>query len=180
MTPLQTELSREHKERLGRFSAAAASYRAQQLPPPIPPTPKPPPPPLPPEPMPPQPEASPPIRAPWFYIIGDASYPKITAIQHVVARQYNISLVDLLSHRRTAAIVGPRQIAMYLAKRLTLKSLPEIGRRFNGRDHTTVLHAVRKIEGLLEHDADVSHEINVLETLLKPAALPGEQVEVVS
>jgi chromosomal replication initiator protein len=124
---------------------------------------------------------SPPIRkAPWFYIIECVSYPKITAIQHVVARHYDISVIDLLSHRRTARIVAPRQVAMYLAKRLTLKSLPEIGRRFNGRDHTTVLHAVRKIEGLLQHDADVSHEINVLETLLKPAALPQEQIEVVS
>ena len=74
---------------------------------------------------------------------------KIEDIQRVVARQYNVSRADLLSSRRTANVVRPRQIAMYLAKTLTLRSLPEIGRRFGGRDHTTVLHAVRKIEGLV-------------------------------
>ena len=61
-------------------------------------------------------------------------------------RRYNVSRSDILSERRTAAVVQPRQIAMYLSKVLTLRSLPEIGRRFGGRDHTTVLHAVRKIE----------------------------------
>ena len=71
---------------------------------------------------------------------------KIEDIQRVVARQYNVSRSDLLSSRRTANVVRPRQVAMYLAKTLTLRSLPEIGRRFGGRDHTTVLHAVRKIE----------------------------------
>ena len=75
---------------------------------------------------------------------------KIEDIQRVVARQYNVSRADLLSSRRTANVVRPRQVAMYLAKTLTLRSLPEIGRRFGGRDHTTVLHAVRKIENLVE------------------------------
>ncbi len=70
---------------------------------------------------------------------------RIEDIQRVVARQYNVSRADLLSSRRTANVVRPRQVAMYLAKVLTLRSLPEIGRRFGGRDHTTVLHAVRKI-----------------------------------
>ncbi|MGY4449335.1 chromosomal replication initiation ATPase DnaA [Bradyrhizobium sp. i1.3.1] len=74
---------------------------------------------------------------------------KIEDIQRVVARQYNVSRSDLLSSRRTANVVRPRQVAMYLAKTLTLRSLPEIGRRFGGRDHTTVLHAVRKIEALV-------------------------------
>ena len=76
---------------------------------------------------------------------------KIEDIQRIVARQYNVSRADLLSSRRTANVVRPRQVAMYLAKTLTLRSLPEIGRRFGGRDHTTVLHAVRKIENLVEH-----------------------------
>ena len=71
---------------------------------------------------------------------------RIEDIQRIVARQYNVSRADLLSSRRTANVVRPRQVAMYLAKILTLRSLPEIGRRFGGRDHTTVLHAVRKIE----------------------------------
>ncbi len=74
---------------------------------------------------------------------------KIEDIQRVVARQYNVSRSDLLSARRTANVVRPRQVAMYLAKVLTLRSLPEIGRRFGGRDHTTVLHAVRKIAFLV-------------------------------
>ena len=73
----------------------------------------------------------------------------IEDIQRVVARQYDVSRSDMLSARRTANVVRPRQIAMYLAKTLTLRSLPEIGRKFGGRDHTTVLHAVRKIEGLV-------------------------------
>jgi len=75
--------------------------------------------------------------------------PSVTRIQEVVARQYGVSRFDLLSSRRTANIVRPRQVAMYLCKTLTLRSLPEIGRRFGGRDHTTVLHAVRKISWLV-------------------------------
>jgi chromosomal replication initiator protein len=63
-------------------------------------------------------------------------------------------------------VVRPRQIAMYLAKVLTLRSLPEIGRRFGGRDHTTVLHAVRKIEGLVQGDKALAEEIEVLKRML--------------
>jgi len=92
---------------------------------------------------------------------------KIEDIQRVVARQYNVSRADLLSSRRTANVVRPRQIAMYLAKTLTLRSLPEIGRRFGGRDHTTVLHAVRKIENLVGNDAALADEIEVLKRLLQ-------------
>jgi chromosomal replication initiator protein len=87
---------------------------------------------------------------------------KIEDIQRVVARQYNVSRSDLLSSRRTANVVRPRQVAMYLAKTLTLRSLPEIGRRFGGRDHTTVLHAVRKIEGLVGNDTALAEEIELL------------------
>jgi len=92
---------------------------------------------------------------------------KIEDIQRVVARQYNVSRADLLSSRRTANVVRPRQIAMYLAKTLTLRSLPEIGRRFGGRDHTTVLHAVRKIEGLVGNDNTLAEEIDLLKRLLQ-------------
>ncbi len=91
---------------------------------------------------------------------------KIEDIQRIVARQYNVSRADLLSSRRTANIVRPRQVAMYLAKTLTLRSLPEIGRRFGGRDHTTVLHAVRKIEGLVGNDAMLADEIELLKRQL--------------
>jgi chromosomal replication initiator protein len=92
---------------------------------------------------------------------------KIEDIQRVVARQYNVSRADLLSSRRTANVVRPRQVAMYLAKTLTLRSLPEIGRRFGGRDHTTVLHAVRKIENLVNTDGALAEEIELLKRLLQ-------------
>jgi chromosomal replication initiator protein len=92
---------------------------------------------------------------------------KIEDIQRVVARQYNVSRSDLLSSRRTANVVRPRQVAMYLAKTLTLRSLPEIGRRFGGRDHTTVLHAVRKIENLLGNDTALADEIDALKRQLQ-------------
>ena len=77
---------------------------------------------------------------------------RIEDIQKLVATHYNVSRADILSSRRSAGVVKPRQIAMYLAKQLTLRSLPEIGRRFGGRDHTTVLHAVRKIDGVVAMD----------------------------
>jgi chromosomal replication initiator protein len=92
---------------------------------------------------------------------------RIEDIQRVVARQYNVSRADLLSSRRTANVVRPRQVAMYLAKILTLRSLPEIGRRFGGRDHTTVLHAVRKIEALVGNDTSLAEEIEGLKRLLQ-------------
>ncbi len=92
---------------------------------------------------------------------------KIEDIQRVVARQYNVSRSDLLSSRRTANVVRPRQVAMYLAKTLTLRSLPEIGRRFGGRDHTTVLHAVRKIEALVAKDISLSDEVDLLKRQLQ-------------
>ncbi len=92
---------------------------------------------------------------------------RIEEIQRAVARQYNVSRSDLLSARRTANVVRPRQIAMYLAKTLTLRSLPEIGRRFGGRDHTTVLHAVRKIETLVGSDTALADEIELLKRLLQ-------------
>ena len=92
---------------------------------------------------------------------------KIEDIQRIVARQYNVSRSDLLSSRRTANVVRPRQVAMYLAKTLTLRSLPEIGRRFGGRDHTTVLHAVRKIEHLVGTDTSLADEVDSLKRQLQ-------------
>jgi chromosomal replication initiator protein len=91
---------------------------------------------------------------------------KIEDIQKLVATHFNVSRADILSSRRTATVVRPRQIAMYLAKVLTLRSLPEIGRRFGGRDHTTVLHAVRKIEGLANLDNQLSEELELLKRML--------------
>jgi chromosomal replication initiator protein len=91
---------------------------------------------------------------------------KIEDIQKVVARHFNVSKSDLLSSRRTRTIVRPRQIAMYLSKVLTPRSLPEIGRRFGGRDHTTVLHAVRKIEELIAGDKQLGEEIELLKRMV--------------
>ncbi|GGK52084.1 chromosomal replication initiator protein DnaA [Salinarimonas ramus] len=92
---------------------------------------------------------------------------KIEEIQKLVASRYNVSRSDILSERRTAAVVRPRQIAMYLSKTLTLRSLPEIGRRFGGRDHTTVLHAVRKIEKAIGEDTTLGEEVELLKRMLQ-------------
>ncbi|WP_294535600.1 chromosomal replication initiator protein DnaA [uncultured Rhodoblastus sp.] len=98
--------------------------------------------------------------------IRDPKRVKIEDIQKLVATHFNVSRADILSSRRTANVVRPRQIAMYLSKTMTLRSLPEIGRRFGGRDHTTVLHAVRKIEGLVSTDAALSEELESFKRLL--------------
>ena len=92
---------------------------------------------------------------------------KIEDIQKLVANHYNVSRADILSSRRTAVVVKPRQVAMFLAKTLTLRSLPEIGRRFGGRDHTTVLHAVRKIEALSASDGTLREELDLLKRMLQ-------------
>ena len=97
---------------------------------------------------------------------GDHKRVRIEDIQRVVARQFNVARNDLLSNRRTQQIVRPRQIAMYLSKVMTPRSLPEIGRRFGGRDHTTVLHAVRKIEDLMSEDHKLAQEIELLKRLI--------------
>lgn len=97
---------------------------------------------------------------------GDPKRVRIEDIQKVVARQFNVARNDLLSNRRTRQIVRPRQIAMYLSKTMTPRSLPEIGRRFGGRDHTTVLHAVRKIEEMISQDQKLAQEIELLKRLI--------------
>ena len=91
----------------------------------------------------------------------------IDDIQKLVASHFNVSRADILSSRRTFNVVRPRQIAMYLSKTLTLRALPEIGRRFGGRDHTTVLHAVRKIEGLSASDSALREELELLKRMLQ-------------
>jgi hypothetical protein len=80
---------------------------------------------------------------------GDVKAVLINDVKRAVCRHYKVTGVDLVSQRRTADIVMPRQIAMYLCRHLTLKSLPEISRSFGKRDHTTCMHAVRKIENML-------------------------------
>ncbi len=105
-----------------------------------------------------------------MYRSGEPKRVRIEDIQRIVARHYNVSKTELLSNRRTRTIVKPRQIAMYLAKIMTPRSLPEIGRRFGGRDHTTVLHAVRKIEGISEGDTKMAQELELLKRLISDQA----------
>jgi chromosomal replication initiator protein len=92
---------------------------------------------------------------------------RIDDILQIVGRHYNISRADLLSPRRARSIVRPRQIGMYLAKKLTPRSLPEIGKRFGGRDHSTVLHAVRKIDELMKADERLTREVALLARLIE-------------
>ena len=97
---------------------------------------------------------------------GEPKRVRIEDIQRIVSRHYNVSRQEMISNRRTRTIVKPRQIAMFLSKTMTPRSFPEIGRRFGGRDHTTVLHAVRKIENLLQQDTKLSHEVELLRRLI--------------
>jgi chromosomal replication initiator protein len=91
----------------------------------------------------------------------------VELIQKSVAEYYKIKVSDMYSKRRPTSIAAPRQVAMYLAKELTQKSLPEIGDLFGGRDHTTVLHAVRKIADARAKDTELNHALHVLEQTLK-------------
>jgi len=91
----------------------------------------------------------------------------IEEIQKRVAEHYSIRLADMHSPRRARAVARPRQVAMYLAKQLTPRSLPEIGRKFGGRDHTTVMHAVRKIEELRSSDNGFAEDIELLKRMLE-------------
>jgi len=91
----------------------------------------------------------------------------VELIQKTVADYYKIKVSDMYSKRRPSNIAAPRQVAMYLAKEMTQKSLPEIGELFGGRDHTTVLHAVRKIADVRSKDAVLNHALHVLEQTLK-------------
>jgi chromosomal replication initiator protein len=91
----------------------------------------------------------------------------IDEIQKRVAEHYNIRLSDMHSARRARAVARPRQVAMFLCKQLTPRSLPEIGRKFGGRDHTTVMHAVRKIEELRSTDKTLAEDVELLRRMLE-------------
>ena len=90
----------------------------------------------------------------------------VDKIQNVVSNYFNIALSEMLSQRRSRPLARPRQIAMYLAKKMTTRSLPEIGRRFSNRDHTTVIHAVKTITRLSEQDDEMKKNINQIKSLL--------------
>ena len=91
----------------------------------------------------------------------------IEEIQRRVAEHYNVRLSDLIGPKRVRTIARPRQIAMYLAKQLTPRSLPEIGRRFGGRDHTTIMHGVRRIEELMTTDSQMADDLQLLRRQLE-------------
>lgn len=91
----------------------------------------------------------------------------IEEIQKAVVEHYGLKLSDMTSARRQRAVARPRQVAMYLAKLLTPRSLPEIGRRFGGRDHTTVMHAVRQIERLIVEDPQIADDVAALRRKLQ-------------
>ena len=90
----------------------------------------------------------------------------VDKIQTIVSNYYNIPLSEMLSQRRSRPLARPRQVAMYLAKKLTTRSLPEIGRRFANRDHTTVIHAVKTITRLSDQDDEMKKNINQIKSLL--------------
>ncbi len=94
---------------------------------------------------------------------------KITVeeIQRKVSDHYNIRLSDLIGPKRVRTFARPRQVAMYLSKQMTTRSLPEIGRRFGGRDHTTVMHGVRKIEELMQQDSQIADDLEMLRRTLE-------------
>jgi len=98
-----------------------------------------------------------------------ASDRKVTVeeIQRKVSEHYNIRLSDMIGPKRVRNYARPRQIAMYLAKKMTSRSLPEIGRRFGGRDHTTVMHGVRRIEELMALDSQIADDLELLRRALQ-------------
>jgi chromosomal replication initiator protein len=99
-------------------------------------------------------------------VFNQAKIVTVDKIQNSVSNFFNISLNEMLSQRRSRPLARPRQIAMYLAKKMTTRSLPEIGRRFANRDHTTVIHAVKTITRLSENDAEMKKNINQIKSIL--------------
>lgn len=91
----------------------------------------------------------------------------IEDIQKSVAEFFHIKVSDMHSARRSVAVARPRQIAMYISKQLTTRSLPEIGRKFGGKDHTTVMHAVKRIEELMQQDAELKNDVELLKRMLQ-------------
>lgn len=91
----------------------------------------------------------------------------IEEIQRKVAEHYNVRLSDMIGPKRMRTIARPRQVAMYLSKHLTTRSLPEIGRRFGGRDHTTIMHGIRKIDELMVDDRQLTEDVDLLRRLLE-------------
>lgn len=105
----------------------------------------------------------------WDLITNHSKEPRqyrIREIQDAACQYFDVSIDDMLSGRRTTAISYPRQVAMYLCRKLTPHGFAEIGRRFGGRDHTTVIHAVQKITGLYGFEPKTSCDVNSVRKLL--------------
>lgn len=96
------------------------------------------------------------------YIIVGPSRLTVAAIQSAVASHYGIPLIEMTSQRRAREVAHPRQVAMFLARELTPKSLPDIGRRFGDRDHTTVMHALKAVAQRIEVDEDTAEHVELL------------------
>ena len=99
-------------------------------------------------------------------VLNKARVVTVDKIQNIVSRYYDITLTDMLSQRRSRPLARPRQIAMYLSKKMTTRSLPEIGRRFANRDHTTVIHAVKTISKLSESDEEMKKNLLQIKDIL--------------
>jgi len=152
MSPTQYALHHARKQRLARFRAAAAKIAPQPDVPACPPS----------EEMVSRGMAA---KAPWLRVPAVADLPPMPSardIQNAVCAFYGVSLRDMLSPRRDAAIVRPRQVAVYLCKQLTMLSMPKIGKLFGNRDHTTILASNRKIAGLVTRDADLAAAVATL------------------
>jgi hypothetical protein len=117
-------------------------------------------------------QAAPPVEPPrpeyrpWFRIVG-LERPTVRDIQEIVAEFYGITRADILSKCRATKFTFPRQVAAYLAKEITGLSLPDIGRRFSGRDHTTILYSVNKVAALRESDPTLADEITEIKYRLE-------------
>lgn len=166
LTAKQIELYTEHKARLHRIAAAAERHKwnaaaktdkkllakCSAVVGPV--------------------EANPVRKEPWFHIIdvidcvNDVKYPSIGEIQRAVCRHFRLQLADLRRRRRFKEIVRPRQIAMYLCREHTPKSLPEIGRMFGGYDHTTIMSNCRVTERRIRSDWQVAYDVEQIERLL--------------
>ena len=159
MTPLVAELHNAHKERLARFARAALpehkpiSGAPQPIVDPVK-----------------LPETPPPASKSWFYIEDEIGVPflpartiPISQIQRATCRYFKITAAELFARRRTKSVVVPRQIAMFLCKTYTRCSLPEIGRRFGGFDHSTILSNIRVTERRMRADWRVAYDIAHIE-----------------
>lgn len=103
--------------------------------------------------------------------------PRISEIRDAVCRRYGLTEMEMLSAQRARYVSRPRQIAMYLARKMTVRSLPEIGRHFGNRDHTTVMHASRNVEKLCEDDLEIAADVALLRFAIAVSARARERNE---